>query len=72
MSELTKPGIHAYNIKTTNLKVNVVKVRFLQSKILVNLHNKGGYDSNKLNITNGSASIQYKGTKLINESKWLN
>ena len=47
---------HAYNIKTTNLswcmKVNVVKVRFWHSiKILVHLHNKGSYGSNKLNIT---------------------
>ena len=53
-------------------EVNVVKVRILHSKILINLHNKGVYGSNKLNITNGCASIQYKGTKLISESKWLN
>ena len=29
----------------------MVKFRFVQSKILVHLHNKGGYGSNKLNIT---------------------
>ena len=54
------------------MQVNVVKVRFVHSKILVNLHNKAGYGSNKLNIPNGGASIQNKGTKLISESKWLN
>ena len=49
-----------------------LKLEFVHSKILINLHNKGGYGSNKLNITNGGASIQYKGTKLISESKWQN
>ena len=52
----------------------MAKCRFLHvhSEILITLHNNGGYGSNKVNITNGGASIQYKGTQLINERKWLN